>query len=121
VVEHALAKLVFGDVNLRVVLQRNCPVPGLDPVCRVHQYLGNGVIFLPTIFPKTDCPRVNGEGEKRHGKNPYFGGRNFVGPPILRFGGFGAGGGGTNRLIGRDAGDDFEDPDFDILYSFQRW
>jgi hypothetical protein len=35
-------------------------------------------------------------------------------------GGAGAGGGGVNRLIGRDAGDGL-DPDFDILRSFQRW
>jgi hypothetical protein len=33
-------------------------------------------------------------------------------------GGFGAGGGGVNRLIGREAGDGL-DPDFDILCSSQ--
>jgi hypothetical protein len=66
-VEHAFAEGVFSDVNLRVVLQRNWPVPSLDPVCRVYQDLGNGLIFRPDTFTKTDCPRVNGEGEKRHG------------------------------------------------------
>jgi hypothetical protein len=44
------------------------------------------------------------------------GGRNFVGPPIRLFGGFGAGGGGVNRLMGRDAGD-LVDPDFGIVCS----
>jgi hypothetical protein len=34
-------------------------------------------------------------------------------------GGFGAGGGGVNRLIGREAGDGL-DPDFDIRCSSQR-
>jgi hypothetical protein len=46
-----------------------------------------------------------------------FGGRSFVGPPILWLGGFGARGGGTKRLIARDGGDDFDDPDFGILRS----
>jgi hypothetical protein len=32
------------------------------------------------------------------------GGRNFVGPPIRLFGGFGASGGGVNLLIGIDFG-----------------
>jgi hypothetical protein len=37
-------------------------------------------------------------------KPAHFGGLNFVGPPILLFGGAGARGGGVNRLIGRVAG-----------------
>jgi len=67
------------------------------------------MIFLLSIFPETDGSRVDRQNEMGHGKNSYFGGRNFVGPPILRFGGFGAGDGGVKRLIGRCAGDDFED------------
>jgi hypothetical protein len=38
---------------------------------------------------------------------------------MRRFGGFGAGGGGVKRLIGRDGGDDFDDPDFGIVRSLQ--
>jgi hypothetical protein len=43
----------------------------------------------------------------------------FEGVGLL--GGFGAGGGGVKRLIPRDGGDDFDDPDFGIVRSSQRW
>jgi hypothetical protein len=39
----------------------------------------------------------------------------FEGTGLL--GGFGAGAGCGNRLIGRDGGDDFDDPNFGILRS----
>ena len=41
----------------------------------------------------------------------------FEGVGLL--GGFGAAGGCGKLLIGRDGGDDFDDPDFDIVRSLQ--
>src|ERR1700726_3078772 len=88
-VEHALAKGVFSDVDVRVVLQSNWPVPSLNSVCGVHQNFCHRMIFLPPIFPKTDRAGVDCQRETGHGKNPYFGGRSVAGPPI-GFGGLSA-------------------------------
>jgi hypothetical protein len=53
------------------------------------------------------------EGKARY--RGYDGGRNFVLPPILRFGGGGAGGGGVKRLMGRDGAGFGTWPDFDAM------
>jgi hypothetical protein len=66
VVEHAFTEGVFRDVDLRIVLQRDRTVAGLDSVRGVYQDLRYRMIFLPAIFTESDGSRVDGEGEKRH-------------------------------------------------------
>jgi hypothetical protein len=41
------------------------------------------MVFLPAIFPETDRAGMDFQTETSHGKNPYFGGRSFVGPPMV--------------------------------------
>jgi hypothetical protein len=94
---------------------------GLNSVRRIKKDLRNGCIFRPDAFTKAEGSRMNFEFKKSQRRNSYLGGRSFVGPPIRLFGGFGAGAGGVKRLIGRDGGDDFDDPDFGIAQSSQRW